>query len=550
MIKAHPGQGQVRCLLVRPPFHEGTFYNPREMFRLLGGASAAPPLGLLITAAYLPKHWNLKFVDGDLDPITDQHLKWADVLMMSCKGSQIGPVRKLIGRANDHGVATVAGGAGPTLQSKDYEGLADYVVAGESEPLIDKLVADIEAGVSEGTYRTPEVADTSNAPLPRYDLVELDRYMFVGMSYTRGCPFACEFCAQIEIFGRKPRSRSAEDILAEHQLLFDLGFRGMIDLGYDNLIGDIPKTEEVLEKMLVWNREHGYPFCYSTEATMNLARQPRLLELMRDNDFRYIFMGIESGDEDALKQTKKGQNLAMAPEEAVRIVNSYGIIVNTGLILGFDAEKPDAPEKMLDMVKRTGVFPTLVLPLHALPNTGLSARLEKEGRLFKGGVVNKSERTDTATTGLNFVTARPRVEVLEDLCHVLEELYRPEVHYERTKLITRQLQTKYKHQPPKEKLLQYGLAFAKIARIMNVDRETRKLFWKSLARAAITNPAAVAPLIGQAVMNDSYSKLSQSYVAALRKEIAAVEAVGEDAFNQTMLGNPEPLLRKPTETRA
>lgn len=531
-----PRRGSVRCLLVRPEFLEHTFYNPRELFQTLGAETAAPPLGLLITAALLPPEWQLRFIDGDLDPITDADLAWADVLMISGKGPQKIPIHRLIERAHARGVTVVVGGAGPTLQPDDYAGLADYVVCGESEPILDKLLADLERGVSEGTYRSPDSTDVTKAPLPRWDLVELDRYMFVGMSYTRGCPFSCEFCAQIEIFGRKPRVKSAAQIVAEHQLLFDLGYRGMIDLGYDNLIGDIGHTEEVLAAMLEWNRAHGHPFFYSTEATMNLARQPRLLELMRDNDFRYVFMGIESGDPAVLNKTKKGQNTAMPAAEAVRVVNSYGIVVNTGLILGFDGETGAAAEKMLQMVQETGAFPTLVLPLHALPGTQLARRLASEQRLFRGGVVmNTDERTDTATTGLNFVTSRPRAEVLRDLAGVLEQLYQAENHYARVETITRQLSAKRKFRPPPKKLLQLAGAFVNIARKMTADRETARYFWGALARAAVTNPAALEIVVGQAVMNQNYARQSRSYVAALREQIAEVEAMGEEAYNRAMI---------------
>lgn len=526
----------VRCLLVRPEFLENTFYNPRDLFRLLGGESAAPPLGLLITAAYLPDHWRLKFVDGDLEPVTDGHLDWADVLMISGKGPQKIPIDRLIDRAHARGVEVVVGGAGPTLQPDDYVGRADYVVSGESETVLPRLVDDIERGVSAGLYRGGESAQMADGPMPRWDLAELNRYMFVGMSYSRGCPFSCEFCAQIEIFGRKPRTRSVEQVIAEHQLIHDLGYRGMIDLGYDNLIGDIRKTEEVLTAMREWNREHGHPFFYSTEATMNLARQPRILELMRDNDFRYVFMGIESGDVDALKQTKKGQNTAMPAEEAVRIVNSYGIVVNTGLILGFDGERSGAAQKALEMVQRTGAFPTLVLPLHALPNTALARRLADEGRLYGDFTMNTDERTDTATTGLNFVTARPRVEVLRDLAHVLEELYRPARHYERVALITRQLEAQRKFRPSAKKTLQLAGSFVRIVQTIAADRESAPLFFRALLEAAVTNPAALEVVIGQAVMNDNYAKQSRSYVGALRAQIAEVETVGEDTFNRVMLG--------------
>ncbi len=545
------GEGPLRCLLVRPEFLEHTFYNPREVFRLLGGQSAAPPLGLLITAAHLPAHWELKLVDGDLEPVTDEHLRWADLLMISGKGPQMVPIQRLVDRAHAHGVVVVVGGAGPTLQPDEYVSFVEYVVCGESEPVLPRLLEDLKAGVSQGIYRSAEAPALTHAPIPRYDLAKLDRYLFVGMSFCRGCPFSCEFCAQIQIFGRKPRTTPAARIIEQHQALYDLGHRGMIDFGYDNLIGDIGKAEEVLLAMREWNRAHGHPFFYSTEATMNLARLPRILELMRDNDFRYVFMGIESGDEAALERAKKGQNTAMPAEEAVAALNRYGMVVNTGVIVGFDGEGERTAEKVLSMVQKTGAFPTLVLPLHALPNTELSRRLEREGRLFREGVISleEKERSDTATTGLNFVTSRPRAEVLADLARVLERLYLPQLHEERLERITRQLETAHKHMPSPRKLWQLSGALVQIIRRVGLDREAAGYFWRSVARAALKNPGALEIVLGQAVMNANYRKQARAYVEALRRQIAQVEAVGEAAFNRRMgaaVASPAPALKADT----
>lgn len=530
------GDGPVRCLLVRPEFLENTFYNPREMFQILGGTSAAPPLGLLTVAAHLPRHWELTLVDGDLGPITDAHLDHAQVLMISGKGPQERPIHELITRAHARGLPVVVGGAGPTLQPETFSD-ADYVVVGEAENVLPELLADLARGVSKGVYHSNEPADLTSAPVPRYDLARLDEYLFVGMNFSRGCPFGCEFCAQIEIFGRKPRCKPTARILAEHQALYDLGFRGQVDFGYDNLIGDVAKTEETLAAMAVWNRAHGYPFSYTTEATMNLAKLPRILELMRDNDFRYLFMGIESGEVEVLKLTHKGQNTGMPVSEAVRVINGYGIVVNTGLILGFDGESETAAQKMLTMVQQTGVFPTLVLPLHALPGTKLAARMAKEGRLFDSTLRIRDEnqdRTDTATTGLNFVTSRPRTDVMRDLAHVLENLYLPANHFERVGVTTRQLKTARKFFPPLKRLPQLARAFARIVRLVGLDREAGKHFWKAIARAAVRNPGALEMVLGSAVMNANYARQSKSYAQALRAQIVEVERIGEAAYNRGM----------------
>jgi radical SAM superfamily enzyme YgiQ (UPF0313 family) len=526
----------TRCLLVRPQFLENTFYNLSRVFRLLGARSAAPPLGLLVTAAVLPPEWELRLVDEDVEPLTGQHLAWADVVFISGIMSQLETIKAVAERARALGKTVVVGGAGPTLQPELFVPIADFVVVGESETALPAMLEDMARGVRSGTYRARSLPDLERAACPRYDLARLDRYLFVGLSFARGCPFACEFCAQVHFFGNQTRTKSAAQVVAELQRIYDLGYRGMIDIGYDNLIGDLRRAEDVLTAMRDWAADHGHPFFFSTEATMNLARQPKLLGLMRDNDFRYVFLGIESGDAQVLERAKKGQNTAMPAAEAVRILNSYGLIVNTGLILGFDGETRRSAAGMLDMIQRTGAFPSLVLPLHALPSTRLADRLRGEGRLFaRDLVVGEKDRTDTATTGLNFVTDRPRAEILRDLAHVLESLYDPRNHYERMALTTRQLRPNHKHRPGLAKTLKMAASFGRIARTVGLAPDTRGYFWRALARTLLTKPSAVEMVVGQAVFQAHYAQQARSYVEALHAQIDEVERVGEARFNAERL---------------
>lgn len=542
--------GPTKCLLARPEFLENTFYNLTDVFRTLGGKSPAPALGALVAAAYLPKHWELKYVDADVEPLLDEHFQWADIVMVSGIGPQQETILKVLERAKAHGKPTVVGGAAPTLQPDKYIGKADFVVAGEAETTLPKLLEDLGKGATGGFYESKDRAPMGDTPVPRYDLAKLDRYMFVGMNYTRGCPFSCEFCALIEIFGKKSRTKTAEQMVKELQCLYDLGYRGMVDFGYDNLIGDIKHTEEVLTAMAKWLKEHGNPFAFTTEATMNLAKLPRLMEAMKACDFRYVFIGIESSEEDVLKKTSKGQNTAMPAEEAVRIINGYGLVVNTGLILGFDGEKKGVAENMLRMVQNTGAFPTLVLALHALPRSALQRRMAAEGRLFAGGIdIVDDDRTDTATTGLNFVTQRPRAEILEDLAHVLTELYSPKNHYARVEKTVKQLKRVNQFMPPKAMIPRLVKSFLKIASTIGRDPETGPLFWKALAKTMATNPAAAEVVLGQAVFNWNYAKQARTYVKALHLEIAKVHQMGEAAYNAQRLAPKVPKAKAKGEAQ-
>jgi radical SAM superfamily enzyme YgiQ (UPF0313 family) len=524
-------------LLVRPEFSGDTFYDMQDVCEMLGKKSASPPTGLLTVAALLPDSWQLRCIDEDVEPVTDEDIAWSDLVLISGIASQQFAMQKIVERAHAVGKLTVVGGSGVTLEP-NLVPEADFVVIGEAEDTLPQLLADLGAGRSSGQYISKHKADMKVAVTPRYDLAKLDRYIMIGVAFARGCPFACEFCAQIEIFGQRTRTKTVQQVIKELQMIYDLGYRGQIDFGFDNLIGDVPAAEQVLAAMAEWGKKHGYPFHYSTEATMNVARMPRVLKLMQDNEFRMVFIGIESGDEDVLERTQKGQNVGTKPSEAVSAVNRHGMLVNTGLILGFDGETKDSADNILKMLARTGAFPTLILPLHALPSTALERRMRDEGRLFADGRVamNTTKRTDTATTGLNFVTERSRADILRDLVWVLEQAYEPKNAYARIEKTLSQLKIKPKYKPDLKEITTYAKAFAtKIVPGLGWRKETRKLFWKTFVKTLATGPLKLPALVTMAVMHDNYLRQTESYIQALEQQIAYVEKMGEKAFNEAMV---------------
>ncbi len=530
---------RTRCLLVRPEFQDNTFYNLKDVYTLFGARAASPPLGLLTAAGMLPEHWELKFVDHDVTPLRDEHIEWADIVMISGIGPQVDGILDVVRRAHEMGKLTIVGGSGPTLQPHHY-GESDFVVIGEAEQCLPALLEDLSNNVTSGVYSAKGMANLLEPVTPRYDLAILDKYMFIGHSFSRGCPFACEFCAQIDIFGRKARTKNPEQVLAELQLIYDHGFRGMIDFGFDNLIGDIPRATETLRAMAKWQKEHDYPFMFSTEATVNLARHKEVLSLMRDNDFRYLFVGIESADAEVLAQTKKGQNIGIHSLDAVKTFHSYGLIVYTGLILGFDGETDRTASNILAMVQETGAFPALILPLHALPGTALTKRLRSEGRLFEGGdlMMDRDDRSDTATTGLNFVTDRPRIEIARDLIRVLHEVYDPREHYQRVALVAKRIKTAYKHKETFRQVLTLAWGFIRICLTIGLNPRTAPHFWREFLKALFFNRQAIAWVVSQAAMQAHYRSQSLSYIKVMEEHIAEVESMGEEKYNAQMVGAP------------
>ncbi|MEL7336128.1 MAG: radical SAM protein [Planctomycetota bacterium] len=447
----------VRCLLIQPLFEQTNYWNFVESARAIGARATAPPLGLLTVAALLPQHWEFRLVDLNVGPLRDEDWQWADVVCSGGMLPQQPGTLQLIRRANQDGKFIAVGGPDPTSQPHIYED-ADAIAAGEGECTIPMWLESWRDGKPAGLFQSEENPDVRNTPAPRFDLISFDDYLHVGLQTSRGCPYNCEFCDIIELFGRRPRVKTPEQFVNELEVLYAAGYRGWVDLTDDNFIGNRKLIKPLLLALKEFNERRNYPFVFSTEASLNMADDEELLELMRETQFRYVFLGIESPDEETLKHTQKKINTVRPIIQRVRTIYDHGISVAAGLIIGFDTDRPGTDGPMIDFIQESGISLAMVGLLSALPNTQLTRRLIKERRLIDAQhqwlhehvdryELRSNESRDQTASGLNFVTMRDRLEIYQELRNIVKNVYSPRAFMDRVLDTTRRIKIKNRHLP-------------------------------------------------------------------------------------------------------
>ena len=432
---------RCRVLLVSPRFITPSFWNFQATCEMKGASYPTAPLGLITVAAMLPSSWEFKLVDRNVETLTVSHIDWADLVITTGMLPQQSNTLEVIRLCRERGKPVAVGGPDATSSPEVYAE-ADIRVLGEAELVIDDFINAWNAGQRHGVFEAEKFqADVTRTPIPRFDLLDFKKYLYIGVQYSRGCPFTCEFCDIIELYGRVPRTKTNSQMLAEIEALYKLGYRGHVDFVDDNFIGNKKAIKQFLPTLAEWQRDHRYPFEFSTEASINIADDDRLLQMMRDANFIMVFVGIESPDTETLISTQKKQNTRRNLAASVHKIYDAGIFVNAGFILGFDSEKGGVAEDMVGCIEDTSIPVCMVGLLYALPNTQLTRRLTREGRLYVGNNVweNSEHHADQCTRGLNFETARPRRDILVDYVSVLERVYSPDAYLARVRRVARHL---------------------------------------------------------------------------------------------------------------
>jgi radical SAM superfamily enzyme YgiQ (UPF0313 family) len=485
----------MKILLVYPEYPP-TFWSFKYSLRFISKKAAFPPLGLLTVAAMLPRDWRKKLVDLNVEPLSDEHLAWADMVFISAMIVQKESAQLVIKRCRAHGKKVVAGGPVFTTQHEQFEGV-DHFVLNEAEITLPLFLKDLAAGKPRPLYTSGERPDIRQTPVPLWSLIDLRNYATMAIQYSRGCPFNCEFCDIIIMNGRIPRVKSPAQMKREFQVLFDAGWRKSVFIVDDNFIGNKHEVKQFLPALIEWQQEHRFPFALLTEVSVNLANDEELMRLMSAANFFKVFMGLETPNHDSLIECGKNQNTTGSLAEAVDTIHRHGMQVMGGFIVGFDHD----PENIFDMqvrfIQQIGVVTAMVGILTALPQTRLWHRLKAEGRLLSDA---SGENTDG---GLNFEPVMEKEKLIEGYQRLLTTLYSPKNYYRRINTFIKNYTPTARTRLTREDLL----AFMRAAWRLGIVSKSRFRYWALLVKTFFLKRRALPIAVELAIHGFHFTKI-------------------------------------------
>ena len=493
----------MKILLVNPEFPD-TYWSFRHALPFEGKRCAFPPLGLLTVSALLPPTWERRLVDLNVQRLKTSDLDWADMVFATAMLVQKESLREVVKLAKARGKRVVLGGPYVTSTIEELPD-ADHIFRGEAEQTLPEFVADLARGETKRVYQAAERPALATTPIADFGLANLKRYSAMSVQYSRGCPFSCEFCDIIEIYGRVPRTKSNQQMLAEFDALKALGWRGTVFIVDDNFIGNKKNVRQLLPDLARWQKENGYPFELLTESSVNIADDEPLLAIMREAGFNRVFLGIETPVEESLHEAQKSQNRGNLVE-SVRTIQNHGIEVMAGFIVGFDNDPEDIFERQIDFIRRSAIPLAMVGLLNALPDTQLWKRLEREGRLF-----GEDATGNNTVCTFNFKTRMDPVFLVRGYQRIMQTIYGPREYYERVLDSLRRTTI-----PNASGQRVYGgiSALTALARILLklgiIDRE-RKEFWRFFVQAAIKHRKQFADSLRLAAVGYHFRKLADAY---------------------------------------
>jgi radical SAM superfamily enzyme YgiQ (UPF0313 family) len=487
----------MNILLVYPQTPD-TFWSFKHVLRFISKKAAFPPLGLLTVAAMLPAEWKFKLIDSNVERLRDEHLQWADYVMLSGMIVHKDSAQEIIGRCDAMGKHLIAGGPLFTTGHEAFPKVNTFVL-GEAEEVIPQLVADMKKGMLQPCYQATGRPDISRVPVPRWDLINPQHYASMAVQFSRGCPYDCEFCDIIVMNGRVPRTKSPDQLVAELEALRACGWKDTVFIVDDNFIGNKKQTKALLREMIDWRSREKASMGFFTEASVNLADDAELCDLMVKAGFKKVFLGIETPSAASLEECRKLQNRGRDLVETVKKLQGLGMEVMGGFIVGFDNDGQDIFKLQFDFIQRSGVATAMVGLLTALPQTRLYHRLMKEGRL-------ETETTGNNTSAvLNFKPILNREFLVNGYRDLMKRLYEPSVYYQRIRIFLDN------HRPSGPRLRVSPAdfeAFLKSFWLLGIWHQGRTHYWRFFWSTLLRRPRQFRYAIELAIMGYHFRRVA------------------------------------------
>lgn len=488
----------MKILFVYPK-HPETFWSFKYALQFILKDASNPPLGLLTVAALLPKAWEKRLVDLNVTVLDDRDLKWADYVFISAMSVQKDSTLKIIDRCNNLGVKTVAGGPLFTMAPEEFPQI-DHLLLGEAEITLPLFLADLQEGRPQRVYHPTGWADLTKTPVPLWELIDLRKYASMAVQYSRGCPFNCDFCDITLLYGREPRTKTSDQVMAELDQLYAYGWRGNVFIVDDNFIGNKKKIKtEILPAIAAWMDQHRRPFSFYTQTSIDLADDEELMRLMVEAGFNTVFIGIETPHEESLAECSKVQNTKRDLVACVKKIQRFGFQVYGGFIVGFDHDPLNIFEKQLEFIQKSGIVTAMVGLLIALRGTKLYQRLKNEGRLLKEGSGNNTD------CSLNFIPKMPPEKLINGYKKLITTIYAPDHYYRRV----REFLKEYRpfHQTPVRINLCDLEAFFKSIFLIGIFGKERRHYWKTLGWSLLKCPQCFPLVVTYAIFGFHFRKI-------------------------------------------
>ncbi|MGD8305658.1 MAG: DUF4070 domain-containing protein [Ignavibacteria bacterium] len=491
----------MNILLVYPMYPD-TFWSFKHALKFVSKKASFPPLGLLTVASMLPADWDKKLIDMNATRLEDKDILWADYIFISAMSIQSDSVDEIIQRCKKLDVKIVAGGPLFTSSSEYYNNV-DHLILNEAEITIPLFLTDLQEGIAKRKYTSENWADIETTPLPLWEIVPMKNYTSMNLQYSRGCPYDCDFCDITVLYGRKPRTKTKDQVIAELDILYYFGWRGPVFFVDDNFIGNKVKLKkEILPAIADWMEIRKNPFYLNTEASINLADDEQLMQLMVKAGFEAVFIGIESPNEDSLVECNKSQNRNRDLIASVKKIQQAGLEVQGGFIVGFDNDPPSIFEKLTVFIQESGIVTAMVGLLNAPKGTRLQKRLENEGRMLKDFNGNNTDFS------MNFIPRMDSTILLDGYQKILSKIYSPKYYYERVIKFLKDFEPKKKkvfHLNPN-----YILALFKSIVKLGVIGEERLYYWKLFFWSLFRKPQLFSLAILFTIYGFHFRKISDS----------------------------------------